>query len=99
MLRLARLGSQPLAHCNFVQLSDMVADVEMLTTEQAARELGCTVSHVRKLARDGLIAQRFYSTRLVLYDRAEIERYRAIQHPRGWPRGKTRNREALKERS
>ena len=88
-----------LARCNFVQLSDMVTGMEMLTTEQAARELGCTVSHVRKLAREGLIAQRFYSSRVVLYDHAEIERYRSVQHLRGWPRGKARLRQALTESS
>jgi hypothetical protein len=77
----------------------MVPGMEMLTTEQAARELGCTVSHVRKLARAGLIAQRVYSSRVVLYDHTEIERYRSVRHPRGWPRGKARPRQAPGESS
>lgn len=55
---------------------------EKLTTEQAAKELGYHVDHVRRLLRAGIIqAEKF--NRVWMIDRQEVERIRKLQGPDG----------------
>jgi excisionase family DNA binding protein len=59
--------------------------MELLTTAEAAARLDCDRTHLRRLVRQGKIAVHAYSPRVVLYDPAEIDRYKQ-QRRRGRPR-------------
>lgn len=77
--------------------------MDELTTPQVAALLGCDPSHVRRLARDGKIKERRLTSRLVLYDPASVEEYKAkasIEGQRGWQRGRPRSgvRGALRDK-
>ena len=55
---------------------------ELLTTQQAAKELGYHTHHLYKLLRSGTIkAQQF--NRVWMIPRSEIERIKALQGPGG----------------
>jgi excisionase family DNA binding protein len=59
--------------------------MEFMTTAEAAALLNCDRTHLRRLARQGKIAEQRHSDRVVLYDRADVERY-AAERRRGRPR-------------
>ena len=62
----------------------------MVTTQEAAELLHCDVSHVRRLARAGLLRERAITPRWRVYERASVEHYAANRPKRGWPKGRPR---------
>ena len=61
-----------------------------MSTEQAAKALGLSVSQVRRLARSGALRSQQLSTRVLVYDSDDVERYQRERHKPGWPKGKPR---------
>ena len=55
---------------------------ELLTTRQAADELGYHTHHLYKLLRNGTIKARQFN-RVWMIDRQEVERVKALQGPGG----------------
>jgi excisionase family DNA binding protein len=53
-----------------------------MSTQQVAERLGCTTSQVRQLARDGRLRQQQITTRLYLYDAADVERLYVLKSGR-----------------
>lgn len=63
---------------------------DLLTTAEAAALLDVDPGHVRTLKRLGYLAAVVKSPRVVLYERAEVERYRRERRPSGRPPALTR---------
>lgn len=61
-------------------------DSDLLTVEEAARELGMVAGAVRRAIHEGRITPRRFSPRVMLIPRAEVERYKRERRPAGRPR-------------
>lgn len=63
---------------------------ELLTVEQAAKELQMHPGAVRRAILAGRVKATRIGARLLVLTRAEVERYRAEPRQRGWPKGRPR---------
>ena len=69
-----------------------------MTPKQAAIEIGCTVSHVRRMINLGKLPAKKVATENnqhgYVYDVSskQVSKIKSSNHSRGWPRGKTRKR-------
>jgi excisionase family DNA binding protein len=71
-----------------------MGDSDLLTIEEAAKELGMTAGAVRKAIHNDRITPRRFSPRVVLIPRAEVERYKRERKPAGRPRATPRQEDA-----
>lgn len=56
-----------------------------MRTDEAAGELGVSDRHVRRLVQTGALRGESPSPRVLLVDRASVERYKQERRPRGRP--------------
>jgi hypothetical protein len=59
---------------------------DRLTTPEAAALLGLAPGSMRQLAKAGVLHPERPSPRVLVFDRAEVERYARERRPRGRPR-------------
>jgi excisionase family DNA binding protein len=59
---------------------------KLMSVEEAAREIGCSTRHVRKLAEDEIIASEKLHERAIVLYRDSVLEYAKTKQSRGRPR-------------